>query len=278
MQSIGFESITDALHVKLKDKHRNETAFWKQFEESYWNGPRKCWLSSCLGPGFPRTNNPLERHNLHVKSTLTFHQLLPTNEFLSSLQVWFTKESERHKNLHATSPMEHARGKTNERAISRIRHVWREGQSHDYHFYPKTSNWYVFKSGHSRQNLEHVDAVQLHADYSKINPTASFDEQIRMVQYLCEIYLHNDKWICSCPHHKQHGTCKHLISFKLNVLSHAVPEKYDITTLCTRKKRGRPKKASSKCTIDVPETINLLDDDEDDNDDLEVGKICGMAT
>ena len=46
MQSIGFESMTDALHVKLKDKRRNETAFWKQFEESYWNGSRKCWLSS----------------------------------------------------------------------------------------------------------------------------------------------------------------------------------------------------------------------------------------
>ena len=75
----------------------------------------------------------------------------------------------------------------------------------------------------------------------------------------------------------QHGTCKHIISFKLNVLSHAVPEQYDITALCTRKKRGRPKKVSSVLTVDVPETINLLDDDEDDNDDLEDGKICGMA-
>ena len=45
-----------------------------------------------------------------------------------------------------------------------------------------------------------------------------------------------------------------------------------------QEKRGRPKKVSSKCTIDVPETINLLDDDEDDNDDLEDGKICGIAT
>ena len=27
----------------------------------------------------------------------------------------------------------------------------------------------------------------------------------------------------------------------------------------------------------MPETINLLDDDEDDNDDLEDGKICGIA-
>ena len=75
----------------------------------------------------------------------------------------------------------------------------------------------------------------------------------------------------------QHATCKHIISFKLNALSHAVPEQHGVTALCTREKRGRPKKASSALTVDAPETINLLDDDEDDNDDLEDSKFCGLA-
>ena len=91
------------------------------------------------------------------------------------------------------------------------------------------------------------------------------------------VYAHNDKWICSCPYHMQYATCKHIISFKLNVLSHVVPDQHDITALCSRKKRGRPKKVSSALTVDAPETIYVLDDDEDDNDDLEDSKLCGFA-
>ena len=44
-----------------------------------------------------------------------------------------------------------------------------------------------------------------------------------------------------------------------------------------QEKRGRPKKVSSALTVDAPEIINLLDDDEDDNDDLEDSKFCGLA-
>ena len=62
-------------------------------------------------------------------------------------------------------------------------------------------------------------------------------------------------------------------------MSQAVPDQYDITTLCNKKKGGRPKKVSSALTIDKPETIvkdDYDDDDDDDKDDFGDDRVYGV--
>ena len=111
--------------------------FFDQFEMSHWNQMRKCWLSSELGHGVPRTNNALERHNQHIKADFTENLLLPVNDFLASFRLWASKESRRFSSSHAHSPMKHIADKTHVRDITRIRHVWREGQQVDFNFLKK---------------------------------------------------------------------------------------------------------------------------------------------
>ena len=57
----------------------------------------------------------------------------------------------------------------------------------------------------------------------------------------------------------QHGACKHMTSFKIKLMDHPVPAKYDITALSSHKKRGRPRKSSSRWTIDAPQNIIVID-------------------
>ena len=68
----------------------------------------------------------------------------------------------------------------------------------------------------------------------------------------------------------QCGFCKHVISFKINVLYHPVPAQYDATVLCSKKKRGRPKKVSAAWNIDDAAPIILLDDSDDDEPSADV--------
>ena len=41
MQSIGFDSVSEALCKKLKKEHSSETSFFQKIEQSYWDGNRK---------------------------------------------------------------------------------------------------------------------------------------------------------------------------------------------------------------------------------------------
>ena len=76
--------MTSKWYELLKTKC-NEPKFFHQFEISYWNGMRECWLSSDLGPAVSRTNNALELCNGHIKDDFTENLLLPANEFLRSV-------------------------------------------------------------------------------------------------------------------------------------------------------------------------------------------------
>ena len=68
--------------------------------------------------------------------------------------------------------------------------------------------------------------------------------------------------------------CKHVISFKINILNEAVPPQHDATVLCSRKKRGRPKKVSSALHMDATKEVIAIEDSDDDYEDT---KICGAA-
>ena len=119
--------MTNNLCELLKTEH-DEPEFFNQFEKSFWNGMHNCWISSELGPGIPRTNNALERHNGNIKDNFIEYLLLPVNEFMATFRELASKESTRFSNARIHSPMDHVSSKTHPRVISRIRHNWREGQ------------------------------------------------------------------------------------------------------------------------------------------------------
>ena len=121
----------------IEKKHSDETSFFDQFDKSYWNGMRNCWLSSELGASIPRPKNGLERYNRHVKNTFTENLILPVNELLGTFITWATNDSRRHANSHAHSPTEHIAGKTDAKVIKRIHHVWSEGQKEQFNFVRK---------------------------------------------------------------------------------------------------------------------------------------------
>ena len=123
MQNFAFIGMTDSLYGLLKKKHSNETAFFDQFDKSYWNGMHNCWLSSELGAGITRTQNGLERYDGHVKNASTENLLLPVNELLGTLITWATNEARLHANSHVHAPTEHIAGKTDAKVIARIHHV-----------------------------------------------------------------------------------------------------------------------------------------------------------
>ena len=81
-----------------------------------------------FGPNYLRTNNALERYNIHIKDTFTFNQLLRINNFLHNETTWIRRESKRHSDFHLDSPIEHILDKSSKEAIMHIMHVWREGQ------------------------------------------------------------------------------------------------------------------------------------------------------
>ena len=171
--------------------------------------------------------------------------------------------------------MEHIANKTSPLAITRIRHVWREGQNNNFDFIKKNNFSHAFKSGCSRRCLDKADAQKLHEDYSRVTSKSTFDEQLRNFQLLHEIYLSNSEWACSCPYFMQCGMCKHMISFNINALNQDVSPQYDATALCSRKKWGRPKKASSALHMDAIKEVITIDEDSDD--EYEDTKICGAA-
>ena len=147
-----------------------------QFEQSYWDGNLKSWLISHLGDGHPRANNGLERCNRNMKDGLTFNQLVHVNGFLHNIITWLSRESKCHCNLCDDSLMEHVSNKISQLAIARIRHLWCEGQNHNYSFVKKTNFAYAFKSGHSRRCLEQANVFKLCQDYSRVINTLTFDE------------------------------------------------------------------------------------------------------
>ena len=53
-------------------------------------------------------------------------------------------------------------------------------------------------------------------------------------------------------------------------ISHPAPAQYDATVLCSKKKRGRPKKVSAAWNIDDTAPIILLDDSDDDEPSADV--------
>ena len=95
-----------------------------------------------------------------------------------------------------------------------------------------------------------MNVLKFHQDCSRVITTATFDEKLRKLQLFNEIYLQNSDWVCNYPYFMQYVICKHVISFKINVMIEAVPPQHDATDLYYRKKSGRPKKAPSTLTID----------------------------
>ena len=114
----------------------------------------------------------------------------------------------------------------------------------------------------------------MHEDCSRVIAKLTFDEQLRNFKLLYEIYLLNSEWVCSCPYFMQYGMCKHVISFNINILNQAFPPQCDATVLCSRKKRGRPKKASSALHMDAIKEVIAIEDSDDDYEDA---KICDAA-
>ena len=66
-----------------------------------------------------------------------------------------------------------------------------------------------------------------------------------------------------------------MISFNVNDLRQAVSPKHSTTALCSRKKRGCPKKVSSALHLDTIKDVAAID--EDSEDDCEDTKLCGAA-
>ena len=87
-----------------------------------------------------------------------------------------------------------------------------------------------------------------------------------------ETHFHNDEWNCSCPYFLEHCCCKHLISFKINVLKEKVPQPHCIGRLLVRPKRGRPKTVPHFLE---PVIYEIDDSEESDSDEMSTsGPAC----
>ena len=225
----------------IKGKYPAEVDYFNQFEESYWTGYRRNWLSAYLEPGVPRTNNACERYNKYFKENFTFRKLSKPSEFLQHLQKWGKHESYYHSSLYATSPMEHVRFKTNGRAITRINNVYRRGQYQNFHFFNLGNDLHVLKTAFSRQNHPNTDVNILNEQYVEQYDVDNFDSFYSRMRLVYYIDNDDDVWTCTCPYFSKYACCKHIIRFKKHVLGIPVSEMYDMTVLTPRAKRGRRK-------------------------------------
>ena len=151
-------------------------------------------------PGVLRTNDALESYNQRITANFTENLLLPVNDFLATFREWTSKESRRFSNACACSSMKHIPGKTSRRAITRIRHVWREGQKEYFDFLMKDEAWYVFKSEYGRTIFPNLETNVLCMDFLTVENVHSFDHLIKKYKSMREIWLNNDEWYCTCPY------------------------------------------------------------------------------
>ena len=113
----------------------------------------------------------------------------------------------------------------------------------------------------NRIMLHNVDTNALFLDCVNVEQLQSFDQ-------LSEKF--NEEWHCTCPYFMQCAKCKHLISFRLNVLKEKVPTECHMGRLLSRKKRGRPKSVPRALEpIVIDENNEEVDDESDDSEFLD---------
>ena len=117
----------------------------------------------------------------------------------------------------------------------------------------------MFKSDYGRTTLHNVDTSALFLYFISVDRFQSFDQLFEKFKHIYDIYLFNDKWHCTCPCFVEHAMCKHMISFKLNVLKEKVPPEKHMSKLLVSKKRGRTKT--------IPGDLERIDAEDNDEDD-----------